>query len=58
MVVNHGFVRYGTDREWHTLSWAENSFMIASAAFFSAVVLGFRWGNFHIRAGCKPSKGQ
>ena len=58
MMVNHGFVRYGTERELHTLRWAENSFAIATAAFFSAVVLGLRWGIFHIRVGRKLLKDQ
>jgi len=53
LVVNHGFVRYGTERELHRLLWAQNSQMIAIVLFLSAFILGIRWGIFHVRVGRK-----
>jgi hypothetical protein len=50
MVVNHGFVRYGTERELHALRWAENSRLIAIAFFAIAAILGMRYDVFKKKA--------
>jgi hypothetical protein len=46
MVVNHGFVRYGTERELHTFRWAENSQIIAIAFLVIAIILGAKYDVF------------
>jgi len=46
MVVNHGFVRYGTERELHALRWAENSQIIAIAFLVVAIILGVKYDVF------------
>ena len=50
LVVNHGFVRYGTEGELHTLRWAENSQTIAIAFLAIAIVLGVKYDVFKKRA--------
>jgi hypothetical protein len=49
MVVNHGSMRYGTERDVRTLRIAGESQPFAIVLFFAAGILGFRWGIFHIR---------
>src|ERR1039457_3386121 len=53
MVVNHGFIRYGTEREIHTLKMVEDSQPIAILLFLLAGVLGMSWGIFKIAPGRK-----
>jgi hypothetical protein len=48
VVVNHGFVRYGTEREIRTLRWVENSQPIAIACFVVAGIVGLRFGGIKI----------
>jgi hypothetical protein len=43
MVVNHGFVRYGTERELHRFRWAENAQVPAIAFLAMGIVLAIRW---------------
>lgn len=50
IVVNHGFVRYGTERELQALRWAENSQMIAIAFLLVAIILGVKFDVFNKRA--------
>jgi ABC-type glycerol-3-phosphate transport system permease component len=40
--VNHDFVRYGSEREIHTLRWVENSQPIAIVCFLIALIVGLR----------------
>lgn len=49
MVVNHGYVRFGTDRESRILRVMENGLPIAGIVFASASLLGLWLGVFHIR---------
>jgi hypothetical protein len=51
MIVNHGFVRYGTERELHILKAADHAQGVAGLLFLSAVVLGLRWGMVKIAQG-------
>ena len=51
MVVNHGFVRYGSEREFRTLRAVEGSFPIPCFMFLAAVALGLRYDHFPIRRG-------
>lgn len=46
MVVNHGFVRYGTEQDIRILRWAQNSQMIAVACLLIAIVLRLRYDDF------------
>jgi hypothetical protein len=48
MVVNHGFIRYGSERELHILKTIEDFQPIAILLFLLAVVLGLIWGVFKI----------
>jgi hypothetical protein len=50
MVVNHGFVRYGTEQELQALRWAENSQIIAIASLVVAIILGVKFDVFKKRA--------
>jgi len=56
MVVNHGFVRFATDREVRTLQLMENGLPIAMVLFMSAIVLGLRLGVLHIRGEAPKAK--
>jgi hypothetical protein len=56
MVVNHGFIRYGTEQEFHTLKMVEDFQMIAALAFLLAVVLSMSWGIIKIAKGRKLSE--
>ena len=53
MVVNHGFVRYGSERELHILKTVEDSQPIVILLFLLALVLGMSWGIFKIAKGRK-----
>jgi hypothetical protein len=55
MVVNHGFVRYGSERELRRLRWMDNSASFVIVCFLMAIIIGIRYGDFHIRqTGRKP----
>ena len=54
MVVNHGYVRYGSEGELRTLRAVENSLPIAAALFLIAVMWGFMSGDFHLREDSQP----
>ena len=56
MTVNHGFIRYGTEQEFHTLKMVEDFQMIAALAFLLAVVLSMSWGIIKIAKGRKLSE--
>ena len=53
MVVDHGFVRYGSARELHILHAVEDSQPIAMLLFLLAGVLGMIWGVFKVAPGRK-----
>jgi hypothetical protein len=53
MVVNHGFVRYGSARELHVLQAVEDFQPVAILLFLLAAVLGMSWGIFKIAPGRK-----
>ncbi len=53
MVVNHGFVRYGSAGELHVLQAIEDFQPVAILLFLLAVVLGMSWGIFQIAKGRK-----
>ena len=46
MSVNHGSVRYGTEREIRTLRWAENSQMLAIVFVVAAIILRVRYDDW------------
>ena len=48
MVVSHGSVRYGSERELHALRAVEELFPMGAGLFLAALLLGLRWGIFHI----------
>jgi len=50
MVVNHGFVCYGTEQELRILKWAENTQIIAGAFLLMAFILGVRFDVFKKKA--------
>ncbi len=49
MLVNHGYVRYGSERELQALSAVENALPVAITLFLIAAILGLKFGDFHIR---------
>jgi len=49
MVVNHGYVRFGTDRDVRTQQLMKNGLPIAALLFMSALLLGLRLGVLHVR---------
>jgi hypothetical protein len=51
--VNHGFVRYGSEREIRTLRWVENSQPIAFVCFLITLIVGLRYGDLKIGLGRK-----
>ena len=53
MVVNHGFVVYGTDREFRIYRWVENLQPFAIVCFLIAVIVGLRFGDFKMAPGRK-----
>jgi hypothetical protein len=52
-VVNHVFIRYGTEREIHALKMVEDFQPVAILLFFLAVMPGMSWGIFKIAPGRK-----
>ena len=55
MEVNHGSVRYGSEREIQTLKWTENCQMITMVFFLIALVLRVKYDDF--RKNDKKPKG-
>jgi len=53
MVVNHGFVVYGTEREFRVLRWVEYSQPFAILCFLIVFIVGLRTGDIKIGAGRK-----
>jgi hypothetical protein len=53
MVVNHGFVVYGTNREFRVYRWVENLQPFAIVCFFIAVIVGLKYGDFKMAPGRK-----
>jgi hypothetical protein len=53
LVVNHGFIRYGTEREIHAFKIIEDFQLVAGLLFLLAIVLGMRWGIVKIASGRK-----
>ena len=50
LVVSHGSVRYGSEKEARTLKFVNDFFPFAAFPFLIALVLGLKWGVFQIRA--------
>lgn len=48
MVVNHGFVVYGTEREFRILGWVENSQPFAMLCFAVVFIVGLLTGDMKI----------
>jgi hypothetical protein len=53
MVVNHGFVVYGSEQEFRVFRWVENLWPFAIVCFLVAVIVGLRSGDFKIAPGRK-----
>jgi len=51
--VNHGFVRYGTEREIRTLRWVENTQPFVILCGLITFILGLRYGDIKIGPGRK-----
>jgi len=49
MKVNHGFVRYGTERQLHALDAVQESLPIVGTVFVFAVLIGVFSGQVQIR---------
>jgi len=49
MVVNHGFVRYGSEKELHALRLADDLPPTGVVLLITAIVLGLEWGIFKVR---------
>ena len=56
MVVNHGFVCYGSEREFQIFKAVEDFEPVAILLFLLAAVLGMSWGIFQIAKGRKPNE--
>jgi hypothetical protein len=56
IVVNHGMVHYGSERERQALKAAEGFLPIAGICFIIAVVWGLDSDDFHIRRQSKPTQ--
>jgi F0F1-type ATP synthase assembly protein I len=56
IIVNHGFVRYGTQSDLRVFNWAENLFPFGLVLFFCAALLGLRFGIFKVNR--ESRKGQ
>jgi hypothetical protein len=48
MVVSHGSVRYGSQRELHWLQGVEQAFPVGALLIVPAGLLGLGWGIFHV----------
>jgi len=53
MVLNHGFVVYGTMREFRILTWVENSQFLLITCCFIVLIMGLRTGDIKMRQGRK-----
>jgi hypothetical protein len=51
--VNHGFVRYGTEREIRTLRWVENTQPFVIVGMLMVAIVGLRCGDLKIGPGRK-----
>src|SRR6266536_1782021 len=49
MVVNHGSVRYGSERELQALRVIEGAMPVPVFMFLTALLLGLRYGHFQIQ---------
>jgi hypothetical protein len=49
LVVSHGSISYGSEKEARTLKFVNDTFMFSPFPFLIALGLGFKWGVFHIR---------
>jgi hypothetical protein len=58
MEVSHGSVRYGSERELHALRVVQELFPMGAVFFLAALVLGLRWGIFHIGPTGRVQQGQ
>ena len=53
LLVNHGYVRYGTEQDLRNFRLAETSWPYAILLFLIAMILGLKWRIFQIRG--KPA---
>ena len=53
MVVNHGFVVYGSEREFRVFRWVENTQPFAIVCFLVTFILALRYGDIKIGSGRK-----
>lgn len=53
MVVNHGFVVYGSEREYRILRWVENSQPFALVCGLITFIVGLRYGDIKMGPGRK-----
>ena len=56
MVVNHGSVRYGSERELRALNVIEGAIPIPVFMFLAALALGLGYGHFQIRGRSRVNK--
>lgn len=49
MLVNHGFVRYGSQAQRRIFQITKDIFPVAGLLFLTAIVLGLRWGILYVR---------
>ena len=56
MVVNHGFVVYGSDVQFRAYRWVENLQPFAIVCFLVALIVGLRYGDFKWAPGRKPNE--
>ena len=53
IVVNHGSVVYGTDREFRAYRWVDNLQPVAVVGAFVVLILGLSFGDLKMRSGRK-----
>ena len=53
MVVNHGYVVYGTDQEFRIYRWVENLQPFSIVCALAGIIIGFRYGDFKMAPGRK-----
>ena len=53
MVVNHGSVVYGTDREFRVYRWVDHLQPFTVAGAFLVLILGLSFGDIKMRSGRK-----
>jgi hypothetical protein len=58
LVVSHGSVRYGSQGELHALQAVQEVFPMGAILFLAAVLLGLRWGIFHVGSTGRVKQGQ